>query len=152
MDEIDRKILAQMQKDSTISIADLAKAVGLSSTPCWRRVRQLERDGVIRKQVAILDPKKINLNTIVFVGIRMTRHNAEWSARFQQIVSDCVEVIEFYRLAGQIDYLLKVVVPDIDAFDQFYQRLIEQIELQDVTSMFAMEEIKTTQQLPLKYA
>lgn len=152
MDEIDRKILIQLQKDATISIAELATRVGLSSTPCWRRVRQLQEAGVIRRQVALLDPKKINLGTIVFVAIRMTRHNAEYSAHFQEVVSGLPEVVEFYRLAGQIDYLLKVLVPDIDAFDQFYQRLIEKIELQDITSMFAMEEIKSTQQLPLTYA
>jgi len=152
MDDIDRKILDHLQKNAAISIAELGELVGLSSTPCWRRVRKLEEDGIIRKRVTLLDAKKLNLKTTVFVAVRTAQHNAEWASRFARIVSEFPEVVEFYRLAGQMDYLMKVVVPDIDAFDHFYQRLIEQIELHDVTSMFSMEEIKVTQQLPLTYA
>ena len=112
----------------------------------------MEDEGVIRKRVALLDAKKLNLKTIVFVAIRTAKHDAEWASQFSRIVADFPEVTEFYRLAGQMDYLLKVVVPDIEAFDRFYQLLIDKIELHDVTSMFSMEEIKVTQKLPLGYA
>ena len=151
MDEIDLKILRLLQEDASISIADLSTRVGLSSTPCWRRIRKLEEDGVIQRRVTLLDGKKLNLNTTVFVSIRTVHHNAEWAEQFSRVISDFSEVVEFYRLAGKADYLLKIVVPDIAAFDAFYQRLITCVELHDVTSMFSMEDIKVTHSLPLKY-
>ncbi len=152
MDDIDRNILAQIQVDSTIGVADLAERVGLSTTPCWRRIQNLEKSGVIRRQVALLDREKLNLGVTVFVAIRTREHNAEWLDRVAAAVDGFSEVAEFYRMSGDIDYLLRVVVPDIAAYDSFYKRMIAAIELHDVSSSFAMEEIKFTTALPLHYA
>ena len=151
MDRLDRKILRLLQEDSTLAVADVAKKVGLSTTPCWRRIQKLEEEGVIRKRVALLDPVKINARVTVFVSIRTNSHSHEWLRRFSEVIQEFPEVIEFYRMSGDIDYLLRVVVPDIAAYDAFYKRLIAKIELSDVTSMFAMEEIKSTTRLPLSY-
>ncbi len=152
MDPIDRKILSVLQKDATLPISEIAEKVGLSSTPCWRRIQKLEADGVITKRVALLDPKKMNVGVSVFIAIRTNRHSAEWLKQFHDAVRDIPEVMEFYRLSGETDYLLRVVVPDIAAYDTVYQRLIQSIELADVTSMFAMEDIKRTTELPVTYA
>ena len=151
MDRLDRKILRLLQEDSTMAVADLAKKVGLSTTPCWRRIQKLEEDGVIRKRVALLDPGKINAKVTVFVSIRTASHSNEWLKRFSEVVVDFPEVVEFYRMSGEIDYLLRVVVPDIAAYDAFYKRLIQKIEIRDVSSSFAMEQIKYTTELPLDY-
>lgn len=151
MDRLDRKILRLVQEDSTLAVADIAKKVGLSTTPCWRRIQKLEEEGVIRRRVALLDPVKINASVTVFVAIRTNSHSTEWLKRFSEVVHDFPEVVEFYRMAGDIDYLLRVVVPDIAAFDAFYKRLIEKIEIKDVSSSFAMEQIKYTTELPLDY-
>ncbi|MCI5077315.1 Lrp/AsnC family transcriptional regulator [Oricola sp.] len=151
MDKLDRRILRILQEDSTIVVADLAKKVGLSTTPCWRRVQKLEEDGVIARRVALLDPKKVNTRVTVFVSIRTNSHSIEWLKRFSEVVSEFPEVVEFYRMSGDIDYLLRVVVPDIEAYDAFYQRLISKIEIRDVSSAFAMEQIKYTTELPLDY-
>jgi Lrp/AsnC family transcriptional regulator len=151
MDRLDRKILRLLQEDSTMAVADLAKKVGLSTTPCWRRIQKLEEDGVIRKRVALLDPAKINAKVTVFVSIRTASHSNEWLKRFSEVVVDFPEVVEFYRMSGEIDYLLRVVVPDIAAYDAFYKRLIQKIEIRDVSSSFAMEQIKYTTELPLDY-
>ena len=134
-----------------MAVADLAKKVGLSTTPCWRRIQKLEEDGVIRKRVALLDPAKINAKVTVFVSIRTASHSNEWLKRFSEVVVDFPEVVEFYRMSGEIDYLLRVVVPDIAAYDAFYKRLIQKIEIRDVSSSFAMEQIKYTTELPLDY-
>ncbi len=152
MDELDRKILSLLQGDSTLSVSEIAERVGLSSTPCWRRIQKLERTGVIRARVALLDPAKMNVGVAVFIAIRTSHHSAEWAARFQAVVADIPEITEFYRMSGEIDYLLRAVVPDIAAYDSVYKRLIEGIELNDVTSMFAMETIKWTTMLPVTYA
>jgi Lrp/AsnC family transcriptional regulator len=152
MDEMDRKILSLLQADSTLSVSEIAERVGLSSTPCWRRIQKLERTGVIRARVALLDPTKMNVGVAVFIAIRTSHHSAEWAARFQAVVADIPEITEFYRMSGEIDYLLRAVVPDIAAYDSVYKRLIEGIELNDVTSMFAMETIKWTTMLPVTYA
>jgi Lrp/AsnC family transcriptional regulator len=152
MDEMDRKILSLLQADSTLSVSEIAERVGLSSTPCWRRIQKLERTGVIRARVALLDPAKMNVGVAVFIAIRTSHHSAEWAARFQAVVADIPEITEFYRMSGEIDYLLRAVVPDIAAYDSVYKRLIEGIELNDVTSMFAMETIKWTTMLPVTYA
>ncbi len=152
MDETDRKILECLQSDTNLSISDLADRVGLSQTPCWRRIQNLENKGVIRKRVALLDRVKLNVGVTVFVSLKTNQHSLEWLTKFNQIVIDIPEVLEFYRMSGGVDYLLKVVVPDIAAYDAVYKRLIENIDLFDVSSAFAMEEIKCETQLPLGYA
>ena len=151
MDRLDRKILRLLQEDSTLAVADLAKKVGLSTTPCWRRIQKMEEDGVIRGRVALLDPVKINTKVTVFVSVRTNTHSIEWLRRFSEVVVEFPEVVEFYRMSGDVDYLLRVVVPDIAAYDAFYKRLIAKIEIRDVSSSFAMEQIKYTTQLPLDY-
>ncbi|MBB2970952.1 Lrp/AsnC family transcriptional regulator [Mesorhizobium sp. RMAD-H1] len=151
MDRLDRKILRLLQEDATLAVADVAKKVGLSTTPCWRRIQKLEEDGVIRRRVAILDPVRINARVTVFVAIRTSSHSHEWLKRFSEVVQEFPEVVEFYRMSGDIDYLLRVVVPDIAAYDSFYKRLIAKIDIRDVSSSFAMEQIKYTTELPLDY-
>ncbi len=151
MDRLDRKILRLLQEDATLAVADIAKKVGLSTTPCWRRIQKLEEDGVIRRRVAILEPKKINAGVTVFVSIRTASHSVEWLKRFSEVVTEFPEVVEFYRMSGEVDYLLRVVVPDIAAYDVFYRRVIAKIEIHDVSSAFAMEQIKYTTALPLDY-
>lgn len=149
MDKIDRRILGLLQQDATMPVAEIGKRVGLSTTPCWRRIQKLEEDGVIQRRVALLDPYKINARVTVFVSIRTSEHNAEWLKRFSEIVRDFPEIVELYRMSGDIDYLMRVVVPDIAAYDDFYQRLISKIDIRDVSSSFAMEQMKYTTQLPL---
>lgn len=151
MDRLDRKILRLLQEDSTLAVADIAKKVGLSTTPCWRRIQKLEEDGVIRKRVALLNPVAVNTKVAVFVSIRTNSHSHEWLKRFSEVITDFPEVAEFYRMSGDVDYLLRVVVPDIAAYDAFYKRLIAKIEIRDVSSAFAMEQIKYTTELPLDY-
>ena len=151
MDRLDRKILRLLQEDATLAVADIAKKVGLSTTPCWRRIQKLEEEGVIRRRVALLDPVKINARVTVFVAIRTASHSNEWLRRFSEVVQEFPEVVGFYRMSGDVDYLLRVVVPDIAAYDAFYQKLIAKIEIRDVSSSFAMEQIKYTTQMPLDY-
>lgn len=152
MDKIDRRILKLLQEDATISTAELAERVGLSTTPCWRRIQRLEESGVIRKRVALLSRDKLNLGVNVFVAVKTNQHNWEWLAKFSEAVNQFPEVVEFYRMAGESDYLLRVVVPDIPAFDTFYKKLVQTTDLSDVSSSFAMEQIKYTTALPLEYA
>jgi len=152
IDRFDRRILAILQADADISIADLAERVGLSKNPCWRRVQKLQSSGVIERRVALLDPASLNVGTTVFVKIRTNQHSLEWLQRLSGAVNALPEVTEFYRMAGDMDYLLKVVVPSIEAFDAVYKRLIEKIDIFEVSSYFAMEEIKNSTQLPLDYA
>lgn len=151
MDRIDKRILTLLQQDATIPVAEIGKKVGLSTTPCWRRIQKLEEDGVITKRVAVLDPVSVNAKVTVFVSIRTNSHNAEWLKRFSEVTSEFPEVVELYRMSGDIDYLLRVVVPDIQTYDAFYQRLITRIDIADVSSSFAMEQLKYTTQLPLDY-
>ncbi|MCC7274094.1 MAG: Lrp/AsnC family transcriptional regulator [Alphaproteobacteria bacterium] len=152
MDEIDMKILALLQEDASPSNAEIAERVGLSPTPCWRRIRHLEETGVIRRRVALLDRAQLDVGVTVFVNVRTNQHNPDWLARFAAAVEKIPEVVEFYRMAGEVDYLLRIVVPDIAAYDGVYKRLISAIDLYDVSSSFAMEEIKCTTALPLAYA
>ena len=152
LDKFDRAILAALQADATLPIAELAQRIGLTATPCWRRIQRLESQGLIRKRVALLDPVRLNVGVTVFVSVRTSQHNADWLQSFHRLVSSIPEVMEFYRMAGQTDYLLSVVVPDIAAYDRVYKRLIEGVELGDVSSSFAMEQIKYTTELPLDYA
>jgi Lrp/AsnC family transcriptional regulator len=144
MDAIDRKILTVLQADSNISIAELADRVGLSQTPCWKRIQRLEQSGVIIKRVALVAPEKIGLGLTVFVQIETADHSGPWLEKFADSVAAMPEVIEFYRMAGDVDYMLRVVVADMAAYDTFYKKLIETIPLKNVTSRFAMERIKAT--------
>lgn len=151
LDRLDRKILSILQEDATIPVAEVAKRVGLSTTPCWRRIQKLEEDGVVLRRVALLDPKSVNTKVTVFVSIVTNQHSEEWLRRFAELIREFPEVVEFYRMSGQVDYLLRVVVPDIEAYDAFYKRLIAKIDISDVSSAFAMEQIKYTTALPLSY-
>ena len=151
MDRLDKKILRLLQEDSTLAVADVAKKVGLSTTPCWRRIQKLEEEGVIQRRVAILNPQKINTRVNVFVSIRTNAHSHEWLKRFSEVIQEFPEVVEFYRMSGDVDYLIRVVVPDIAAYDAFYKKLIAKIEIRDVSSAFAMDQIKYTTEMPLDY-
>ena len=151
MDRIDKRILTLLQQDATIPVAEIGKKVGLSTTPCWRRIQKLEEDGVIKKRVAVLDPVSVNARVTVFVSIRTNSHNAEWLKRFSEVTREFPEIVELYRMSGDVDYLMRIVVPDIGAYDAFYQRLIGKIDIRDVSSSFAMEQMKYTTQLPLEY-
>ena len=152
MDQIDRLILMQLQHNAAQPVADIARKVGLSVTPCWRRIQRMEENGIIRKRVALLDSKAIGVAMSVFVAVRTDQHNAEWLKNFAGMVADMPEVVEFYRMSGEVDYLLRVVVPNMAAYDSFYRKLIAQVQLTDVSSSFAMEEIKYTTALPLPEA
>jgi Lrp/AsnC family transcriptional regulator len=149
MDAIDRKILNVLQQDASLSVAEIGQRIGLSSTPCWKRIQRLEADGVILKRVALVDQTKIGVGINVFVSIETGDHSQEWLERFAQTVSAMPEVLDFFRMAGDVDYLLRVVVPDMQAYDAFYKRLIAAIPLKNVTSRFAMEKIKSTTALPM---
>jgi len=144
MDSIDRKILTALQADATISIAELADKVGLSQTPCWKRIQRLEQQGVILGRVALVSPEKIGLGLTVFVEVQIPDHSVHWLDRFARAITSMPEVIEFYRMAGDVDYLLRVVVADMADYDRFYKKLIEEFQLKNVTSRFAMERIKST--------
>lgn len=152
LDEMDIKILRILQEDCTRPVADIGKEVGLSTTPCWRRIQKLEEAGVIRRRVAILEPGKVNAGVTVFVSIKTDQHSHEWLEKFHAAVTDFPEVVEFYRMSGDIDYLLRVAVPDIAAYDAFYKKLIARIKIAKVSSAFAMEQIKYTTKLPLQFA
>lgn len=152
LDDMDVKILAILQEDCTRPVAEIGKAVGLSTTPCWRRIQKLEELGVIRRRVAVLDPEKIQAGVTVFISIKTDKHSLEWLERFHAAVADFPEVVEFYRMSGDVDYLLRVAVPDIAAYDVFYKKLIARVEIAKVSSAFAMEEIKHTTSLPLSFA
>jgi Lrp/AsnC family transcriptional regulator len=149
MDAIDRKILAVMQEDASLSVAEIGSRVGLSSTPCWKRIQRLEADGVITRRVALVDQSKIGLGITVFVSVETGDHSQEWLGRFAEKVQAMPEVMEFYRMAGDVDYMLRVVVPDIAGYDTFYKKLIGTVPLKNVTSRFAMEKIKSTTVLPI---
>ena len=152
MDAIDRKILAVLQEDAALSVAEIGNRVGLSSTPCWKRIQRLESEGVIQKRVALVDQDKVGLGVTVFVSIETGDHSQAWLANFADLVGAMPEVMEFYRMAGDVDYMLRVVVPDIAGYDAFYKRLIGAVPLKNVTSRFAMEKIKSTTALPIPAA
>jgi len=151
MDRIDRKILALLQEDASLPVAAIADQVGLSPTPCWRRIQKLENDGFILKRVTLLSPAKLNVGVTVFVLVKTSQHDRAWFERFSDVVMKIPEVMEFYRLSGQADYLLRVVVADIAGYDAVYQELIRNTQLFDVSSSFAMETIKFTTALPLHH-
>jgi len=152
LDAIDRKLLDMLQLDCDTPIAELAAAVQLSTTPCWRRIQRMKDAGVITGNVALVDPKNVNVGVTVFVNIRTNQHSQAWFDRFHATVESIPEVVEFYRMSGDVDYLLRIVVPDIAAYDGVYKRLIAGTQLFDVSSSFAMEQLKFTTALPLRYA
>ena len=151
IDGKDREILSILLEDASISKAEIARRVGLSTTPCWRRIQKLEEDKVIRKRVAVLEPEKVNADVTVFVSIQTDKHNDDWLKRFAEVIVGFSEVVGFYRMSGDVDYLLKVVVPDIKAYDEFYKKLVSRIDIENVSSAFAMERIKDSTELPLEY-
>lgn len=151
MDKKDLQIIALLQQDASISLAELAEAVNLSPTPCWRRLQKLREDGVITRQVALCDAERLKLGVTVFVTIRTSRHSDEWTCQFIEGTRDIPEIVEIYRMTGDVDYLLKIVVPDIKGYDAVYKRLIRVADLSDVSAGFAMEVIKHTTALPLDH-
>lgn len=148
MDVTDRKILAVLQDDASLAVADIAKRVNLSPTPCWRRIQKLTEDGVITKRVALVDPNTIGLGLTVFVEIESGDHSQEWTERFSSAVDSMPEVMEIYRMAGDVDYLLRITMPSMAAVDDFYQKLTSQVPLKNVTTRLAMERVKYTTAYP----
>ena len=152
MDKLDRKILDVLQKDASLTATEIAERVGLSKAPCWRRIQRLRETGVIRRTVALLDARALNVGTTVFVTIKAPSHSAAWFERFSKVVRELPEVTELHRMSGDVDYLLRVVVPDIEGYDAVYKRLIGALEMLDVSASFSLETIKSTTALPLSYA
>ena len=149
LDQMDRKLLAILQEDATVSVAAIGDHIGLSATPCWKRIKRLEQAGIINRRVAILDRTQLGFGVTVIVAIRTTQHSEEWLNRFAEGISRLPEVLEFYRMSGEIDYLLKVVARDIADYDRIYREIIKVADIHDVSSSFAMQEIKFTTALPL---
>ncbi len=149
IDETDRQILRHLQRDATTSLESLAELLSVSVNTCWRRVRRLEDGGILKSRVAICDPDQLDLGQTVFVAIRTRDHSAAWLDAFARTVSNIPEVVEFYRMAGDVDYLLKIVVGSVSDYDRVYKSLIKQIEIADVSATFAMECLKNTTELPL---
>ena len=149
LDEVDRKILSLLQEDASLSLDQIADRVGASKTPVWNRIRKLREAGVIRRQVAILDPEALGLEACFFVLIRTSEHDRDWAARFLRALRERPEVVEAHRLAGDIDYILKVQVRNARAYDRFYQSLIAEVRIQNVTALLSMEEMKATSALPI---
>jgi Lrp/AsnC family transcriptional regulator len=149
IDDTDRAILKTLQADSTISLEAIADQLNVSVNTCWRRVRRLEEDGIIQARVAICDPEKLGLGQTVFVAIKTNDHSAAWLSKFAKTVTSIPEVVEFYRMAGDVDYLLKVAVRSVADYDRVYKALITKIEVSDVSATFAMECLKNTTELPV---
>lgn len=149
LDSIDRRILAALQNDATLSIADISERVGLSQTPCWKRIKRLEGAGVITGRVALLDRMQLGVGTTVFVSVRTSQHDEDWLVQFADAIRAIPEVTEFYRMSGDVDYLLKIVCRDIADYDRIYKSMIRAAKLSDVSSSFAMEQIKYTTEVPL---
>ncbi len=149
MDEIDRQLLEILQQDATLSIAQMAERVGLSATPCWKRIQKLEDQGVVTRRVAIVDPDRIGVGLSVLVSVEAGEHTPEWLGRFSAGVAAMPEVMEVYRMAGDVDYMLRVAVADMTEYDAFYKRLIAVAPMKNVTSRFAMERMKHTTAYPL---
>ncbi len=149
MDDYDRKLLRAIQSDADRTVQELADLIGLSPTPTARRLKRLEEQGYVQKTVALLDPGKLGLKTTLFIFVRTNRHDEAWLTQFSDGVQRMPEVVEFYRMGGEIDYLLKIVLPEISAYDDVYRRLIAVAPLADVSAAFAMEAIKNTTELPV---
>jgi Lrp/AsnC family transcriptional regulator len=150
-DEFDRKILKLLQEDATLPLATIAEKVGLSSTPCWRRIKKMEEVGLIVRRVALVDRRLANVPMTVFVAIKAPRHAKEWLEAFRKVIARFPEIVEAWRLTGETDYLIRVVVPNIETYDAVYQRLISMLEFSDFSSSIAMEEMKFTTALPTSY-
>ena len=148
-DRLDLQILDALQRDATLSMVELGAQVGLSSTPCWKRVKRMEDEGLIERRVAIVNRKAVGLPVTVFVSIRAGQHDEKWLARFAAVVGALPEVQEFHRMSGDVDYLLKVVASSIEGYDRFYKKLISLADMAGVSSAFSMEQLKSTTALPL---
>ena len=151
MDQIDKKIIDLLQHNANMTAREIAEEVNLTPTPCWRRMQRLESDGVITSKVALINPEDVNLSVSALVQIRTNRHSADWMDQFTKALDKFPEIIEAYRTSGEVDYMLRVVVPDMETYDIFYKRLIEEVDLYDVSTNFVMEEMKKTTALPLNY-
>lgn len=151
MDAIDRKILDILQADASVAVATIAEMVGMSTAPCWRRIRRLEEDGVITRRVALLSRRKVNVPMTVFVSVKAPRHAVEWLQAFRRLIAEIPEIVEAWRLTGEADYQLRIVVPDIETYDVVYQRMISRLEFSDISSAIAMEEMKYTTAVPTNY-
>ena len=149
MDQKDREILRIMQKDATLSMNELAERCALSKTAVWRRVRSLEKSGVIQRRVTLLDNEAMGFGLTVFALVRTNQHSDEWFSRFKRAVASIPEILEFHRTSGDLDYLLRIVAKDMRHYDQVYQRLIREVDFADVSSTFVMETIKSDSQLPI---
>lgn len=150
LDNTDKEILRLLQSDATLPISEIAERVSLTTTPCWKRIQRLEQLGVISKRVVLIEPEELGLNMTVFVMVKTGSHEANWLNTFSEHASSIPEVVEFYRMSGEYDYMLKVVVADMKAFDSFYKRLVAKVNIAEVTSSFAMEQIKYTTELPIR--
>jgi Lrp/AsnC family transcriptional regulator len=142
LDNIDRAILRLLAEDASLSLNDIADKVGLTATPCWKRIKRMEEDGIIRARVAVLDADKLGLPVSVFVSVETADHSAEWLAKFAETIANTPEIVGAWRMSGDVDYLLHVIVPDIAAYDSFYRKLIGAVHLRNVSSRFAMERMK----------
>lgn len=142
IDKLDREILRLISVDASLSLAEIADRVGLTATPCWKRIRRMEQDGIIQRRVAILDADKVGLPVSVFVAVETADHSAAWLERFARVVRDMPEIVDAWRMSGDVDYLLHVVVADIASYDQFYRKLIAAVPLRNVSSRFSMERMK----------
>ena len=151
MDQIDKRIIDLLQHNANLTAREIAEEVNLTPTPCWRRIQRLENDGVITSKVALINPEDVNLSVSALVQIRTNRPSADWMDQFTKALDKFPEIIEAYRTSGEVDYMLRVVVPDMESYDIFYKRLIEEVDLYDVSTNFVMEEMKKTTALPLNY-
>jgi Lrp/AsnC family transcriptional regulator len=142
LDNIDRAILRLIAQDASLSLNDIADKVGLTATPCWKRIKHMEEAGIIRARVAVLDADKLGLPVSVFVSVETADHSAEWLTKFAQTIAATPEIVGAWRMSGDVDYLLHVIVPDIAAYDAFYRKLIAAVHLRNVSSRFAMERMK----------
>jgi Lrp/AsnC family transcriptional regulator len=149
LDQIDRALLILLQQDASLSVDALSERVHLSRNACWRRIKRLETDGFVKKRVAIIDPVAVGLELQVFVVIRTNDHSAKWLRSFRQAVREMPEIVAAQRMSGDLDYVLRVRVANVSAYDQFYQRLIDKVQIADVSASFVMEDIKETTELPL---
>lgn len=151
MNDVDKRILSLLQENADMPIAEISKKVNLSPTPCWARINKLQKQGYIKGKVAVVDRNKLNLAVVAWVQVKTNQHNADWLKKFDKAVQEMSEVTEFYRLSGNYDYLLKVLVPSIDKYDEFYKKLTSKIDITNYITSFSLEEIKNTNVLPLEY-
>lgn len=152
LDIRDKRILEALQEDASVAVTDLADKVGLSTSACWRRIKALEDDGLIARRVALVDRRKTNVAMTVFVGVRASRHSIAWLESFRKVIQDIPEIVEAYRLTGDMDYLLRLVVPSVEVYDCVYKKMISEVDFTDVSSFISMEELKYTTAVPLRYA